>query len=220
VDVAATLSERTVRFEDGTGGAMHQPGVDALYRTTRRFYLGAGYAFGVFQSFELAGDEIAYSNALKARARWRASRRITVDAGVGPATWQGPDGSAVVPEASIELVAASRAWGLRAALAHGLGIGSTARPALVDAFEFGGDRRFGRKWSLHADGGVWRSGVAPRGEYAVTGWGINADVGMLMMESLRLSLAASHFGRLDANLPELRRTTVGLRLAWELPGGR
>jgi hypothetical protein len=124
----------------------------------------------------------------------------------------------VIPEASLELVAASRAWGLRTAVAHGLGIGSTARPALVDSVEFGGDRHFGRKWLLHADGGLWRSGIAPHGGYAVTGWGVNGEAGMRVVNSLRLSLAASHFGRLDSTAPELRRTTVGVRLAWELPG--
>ncbi len=217
VEVAATLEERTVRFEDATGGARHAPGVEALYGLTRRFQLGARYGFSVFQSFDVTGDEIAYSNALEARARWRATRRITLDAAVGPATWRGPEGSALVPEASLELTAASRAWGLRTEVAHGLGIGSTARPALVDSFEFGGDRRFGRKWLVHADGGVWRSGRVPRGGDERTGWGVNGGAGMLLMEGLRLSLAASHFARLDTSLPELRRTTVGVRLGWELP---
>jgi hypothetical protein len=218
VDVAGTLSERTVRFDDGTGGAMHQPGVEALYRATRRLSLGAAYQFGVFQSFEVGRDALAYANAVKARARWRESRLVTIEAAAGPAAWQGPDGSAIVPEASLELFAATRAWGLRTAVAHGLGIGSTARPALVDSFEFGGERHLGRRWLLHADGGVWRSGVAPDGAGAVTGWGVNGEGGVLLANSVRLSIAASHFGRLDSTAPELRRTTVGLRLAWALPG--
>lgn len=220
VDAAATLAERTVRFDDGTGGAMHQPGAEALWRATRRFSVGAGYAFGVFQAFEPTGDEIAFASAVRARARWRATRRITLDAAAGPAAWRGPEGTAVVPEASLELVAATRSWGMRAAVAHGLGIGSTARPGLVDSFEFGGDRRFGRIWRVHADGGVWRSGLAPGGELAVTGWGVNADAGRRLMDRLWLSAAASHFGRLDSSLPELRRTTVGIRLAWELEARR
>ncbi len=217
VDVAGTLSERTVRFDDGTGGAMHQPGVEALYHTTRRLSLGAAYQFGVFQSFDVGRDELAYSNGIKARARWRESRLVTIEAAAGPASWQGPSGWAVVPEASIELLAATRSWGLRTAIAHGLGIGSTARPALVDSLEFGADRRFARRWILHADGGVWRSGIAPSGGDAVTGWGVNGEAGMLVARSVRLSLAASHFGRLDTAAPELQRTTVGLRLGWELP---
>ncbi|HEX9050625.1 MAG TPA: hypothetical protein VF841_08850 [Anaeromyxobacter sp.] len=218
VDVAGTLTERTVRFDDGTGGAMHQPGVEALYRTTRRLSLGAAYQFGVFQSFDVVRDEIAYANAVKARARWRESRLVTIEAAAGPAAWQGPGGTAIVPEASLELLAATRMWGLRAAVAHGLGIGSTAQPALVDALEFGGDRHVGRRWLLHADGGVWRSGIAPGGSEAVTGWGVNGEAGMRLGRDVRLSIAASHFGRLDTAAPELRRTTVGLRLAWELPG--
>ncbi|HET8541359.1 MAG TPA: hypothetical protein VFL83_15895 [Anaeromyxobacter sp.] len=220
VDVAGTVSERTVRFDDRTGGAMHQPGVEALYRATARISLGAAYQLGVFQGFDRGSSSIAFSNALRARARWRATRRIALEASAGPAAWSGPDGGAIVPEATAELVAASRAWGLRLTAAHGLGIGSTARPALVDALEFGGDRRFGRRWVVHADGGVWRSGVAPRGGETVTGWGVNGEAGVRVVHSFRLSLAASHFGRLDSLDPALRRTTVGLRVAWELPERR
>ncbi len=221
VDVAATLSERTVRFDDGTGGAMHQPGVEALYRTTERLSLGGAYAFGVFQSFNLGRpDELAFANGLRARARWRMTRRVTLEAAAGPAAWSGPGGSAIVPEASLEAVAVTHAWGLRLSAAHGLGIGSTAQPALVDAFEFGGDRHFGRRWLVHADGGVWRSGIAPRGGGAVTGWGVNGEAGMLVAQSWRLSLAASHFGRIDTMDPALARTTFGVRLAWELGGRR
>jgi hypothetical protein len=222
VDVAGTASERTVRFDDGTGGAMHQPGVEALYRTTRRLSLGAAYQFGVFESFDLGRSSLAYANALKARVRWRESRLLTVEAAAGPAAWQGPDAggerttTALVPEASLELLAVARSWGLRVAVAHGLGIGSTARPALVDSFEFGGDRRVRRRWILHADGGIWRSGIAPSGRSAVTGWGVNGEAGILVGSGVRLSLAASHFGRLDTPAADLQRTTVGLRLGWAL----
>src|SRR5512138_3473581 len=92
VDVAATAVERTVRFDDGTGGAMHQPGVEALYRATERLSVGAAYQLGVFQGFDPGGNEVAFSNGMKARARWRATRRWTLEAAAGPATWQGPDG--------------------------------------------------------------------------------------------------------------------------------
>src|SRR4051812_35835094 len=44
--VALTYLERTVLFEDGTGGAMHAPGVEALRRIDERLTLGAAYAFG------------------------------------------------------------------------------------------------------------------------------------------------------------------------------
>ncbi len=220
VDAAGTFNERTVRFDDRTGGAMHQPGAEVLYRTTERLSLGGAYVFGVYQSFDPGRDEIASSNALRARARYRATRRITLEAAAGPATWQGQGGVAVIPEGSLQLLAASRDWGLRLEAAHGLGIGSTARPALVDSLEFGVERHVRRTWILHADGGVWRSGIAPSGGDWVTGWGVNAEAGRLLTRSVRLSLAASHFGRLDNPAPELRRTTVGLRLAWELPGRR
>jgi hypothetical protein len=35
--------------------------------------------------------------------------------------------------------------------------------------------------------------------------------------NLRVALVATHFARLD-NAPELRRTTLGMKLGWELPG--
>jgi len=221
VDLAATLFERTVRFDDGSGGAMHQPGVEALYRTTERLSIGAAYAFGVFQSFfPDHANELAFSNAVRARARWRATRHVTVEAAAGPAAWRGPTGVALVPEARLETFAATHEYGLRLTAAHGLGIGSTAQPALLDALEFGVDRHFGRKWLVHADGGVWRSGMAPSGGLAVTGWGVNGEAGMLVAQGWRLSLAGSHFGRLDSTDPALSRTTVGIRLAWELGGRR
>ncbi len=220
VDVAATLREETVRFDNGTGGAMHQPAVEALYRSTERISLGAAYAVGLFQSFNVGPDQLAFSNALRARARWRATRQLTIEASAGPAAWRGPGGTAIVPEASLEALQVSRGWGLRLGVAHGLGIGSTAQPALVDSAEFGTDRRFGRKWLLHADGGIWRSGLAPSGGGSVTGWGVNGEAGMLLGQGLRVSLAASHFGRLDTFDPTFSRTTVGVRLGWELGNHR
>ena len=52
VDAALTLNERTVLFEDGTGGAMHAParrGALAAWAGGSR--LGAAYGLGVFQSY-------------------------------------------------------------------------------------------------------------------------------------------------------------------------
>jgi hypothetical protein len=218
-EVATTVTERTVRFEDGTGGAMHAPSVEALYHASRRFALGAAYALGVFQSFDPTGDQLSWSHALRARARWRATRRITLDAYAGPATWLGKGGYAVVPEASLQMYAESRGWGLRVGASHGLGIGSTARPGLVDGLEVGGERHFGdhRLWLVRGDGGIWHSGRAPSGGDAVTGWAAGGEVGRLVGMNVRLSLAASHFARLDDPSAALRRTTVGVRVGWEMP---
>ena len=51
----------------------------------------------------------------------------------------------------------------------------------------------------------------------MTGWGVNGEAGMFLADTWRLSLAASHFGRLDTADPALQRTTFGVRLAWQLP---
>lgn len=216
VDVAATLTERTVRFEDRTGGAMHAPGAELLWRATHRTSVGAGYGFGIFQGFDTRGDALAFSHALRARARWRASRRLTVEGHAGPALWIGAGGTAIVPEALVQALASSRAWDLRVTATHGLGIGSTARPGLVDSAELGVERRFGRRFLLRGDGGIWHSGRAPRGGDSVTGWAGSGEAGVRVGGNVRLSLAATHFARLD-DVPDLRRTTVGLRVGWELP---
>ncbi len=218
VDVAATLTERTVRFEDSTGGAMHAPGVEALWRASPRLSVGGAYRLGLYQSFAPAGDGLSTSHGLRARARWRATRRFAVEAAAGPALWIGEDrDTAVVPEAEVEVLGSSRAWDVRSSLSHGLGIGATAHPGLVDAFELGAVRRVGRRFDLRGDGGVWHSGRAPRGGNAVTGWAAAGEAGVLVGMNLRVALVATHFARLD-NAPELRRTTLGMKLGWELPG--
>jgi hypothetical protein len=216
VDVAATFTERLVRFEDGTGGAMHAPGAEALWRATRRLSVGGAYGLGLFQGFDPAGDEITFAHGLRARARWQASRRASVEASVGPAVWIGDGEAALVPEAFVQVIAGRREWDLRASASHGLGIGSTARPGLVDALELGAERRLGHRYVVRGDGGIWHSGRAPRGGDSVTGYAIAGEAGVLVGMNVRLALAAAHFARLDARVPELSRTTVALRLGWGL----
>jgi hypothetical protein len=217
VDVAGTLTERTVIFEDRTGGASHSPGVEALYRADRRLSLGAAYTPSLFVEYDPDSTELTQSHALKARARYRMSRRITAEASAGPALWSGRGDHALVPEASIELLGASRRWDMRVQLAHGLGIGPTARPGLVDWLEVAARRVFARRFELRGDGGLWHSGRAPGGEDAVTGYAAAAEAALLVGGGVRLALAATHFARIDDPSAELRRTTVGLRLGWELP---
>lgn len=220
-DVAGTLAERTVRFEDGTGGAMHQTGVEALFHASRRLALGGAYTVGAFQAFNGPGfaDELSWAHGLRGRARWRATRRVTLDGYAGPAAWFGTGGYAIVPEAGVQALIETRGMGVRLSASHGLGIGSTARPGLVDALEFGAERHFGehRLWFLRGDGGLWHSGRAPSGGDSVTGWAAGGEVGRLVGMNVRLSVAATHFARLDDPSPALRRTTVGIRLGWELP---
>lgn len=216
-DVAAIFNERTVSFQDGSGGAMHAPGVEVLQHLDRRLSVGAAYGFGAFQSFfPAAPDQLAYAHAARLRARWRAERHVSVDAWAGPALWLPEGSSAVVPEAFVEVLVATRGLDLRANAGHALGIGATAQPGIVDSLEVGGERRFGREWFLRGDGGLWRSGAAPRGADAVTGYAVAGEGGVILGGGLRLSLTGAHFARADSSAPQYRRTMVGLRLGWEL----
>jgi hypothetical protein len=219
IDGALTFTEQTVAFDDGTGGGMHAPGVEALWRYGRRLQLGAAYGFGVFQSFQPAPreNETALSHAIRGRLRWRATRHVSVNAYAGPALWLPKGDSAFVPEALVEVLVATRGLDLRVSASHGLGIGASADPGLVDALEFGGERRFGRSWFVRGAGGFWRSGAAPTGADAVTGYVAGGEAGIRLENDLRLSLTAARYGRVDTTVTEFDRTTVGLRVGWELP---
>lgn len=217
LDLAGTFRERTAIFEDGTGGAMHAPGVEALHRLTRRLSVGGAYGLSVFQGFERDRTDLSSAHALRARGTFRMSRRLTFDAYAGPAVWRGEGDLALVPEAAIELLGASRAWDFRLQLAHGLGISTSGRPGLVDSFEFGLSRRFQRRYELRGDGGFWHSGRAPDGAFAVTGYALAGEAALLVGGGVRLALAATHFARVDDPSDVYERTTLGLRLGWELP---
>jgi hypothetical protein len=209
-----------VLFADGSGGALHAPGVEALWRRGRRLLLGAAYGFGMFQSFEPAPrqDETGFSHALRARARWQATRHVSVNAYAGPALWLPSAGdAAVVPEAFVELLLATRGLDLRANLAHGLGIGASANPGVVDALELGAERRFGRRYFMRGAGGLWRSGTAPAGDDSVTGYAVAGEGGIRFENDVRVALTAAQYGRVDGRASEFNRTTVGLRVGWELP---
>lgn len=218
VETAATVLEQTVLFEDGSGGAMHSAGGEALWRFGRRILLGGAYRLGVFQSFEPAParDETALTHGLRARARWQATRRVSVSAFAGPALWLPDGGSSVVPEAYVEVLYATRGFDLRANAGHGLGIGATARPGIVDALEFGLERRFGRRWFVRSDGGIWYSGTIPSRDDSVLGYAVGGEGGIRFENGVRLSLAGAQYGRADDRSSEFSRTTLGLRLGWEL----
>jgi hypothetical protein len=171
----------------------------------------------VFQELDPLGTVISFSHALRGRMSYRLTRQLTIDAYAGPAMWHRAADYAVVPEASVQLLGVNRSWDYRLLLQHGLGIGTIARPGLVNTFEFGVSRRFMRRYELHADGGIWNSGTAPTGANDVTGYAVAGEAALLVGGGVRLALAAAHFARLDDPSPALRRTTIGLRLGWELP---
>ena len=90
----------------------------------------------------------ANAHGLRARARYQLTRHFYANAWAGPALWLKSGDAVVVPEAGIELFGASRGWDMRAMLAHGLGLGNTARPGLNDWTEAGFSRRFARRFEL------------------------------------------------------------------------
>jgi hypothetical protein len=219
IDAGLTMIERTVLFEDQTGGAMHAPGVEALWRFGRRLSLGGAYAFGVFQSFwpSPLQDQTAISHGLRARVRWQATRHLSVNASAGPALWQPDTGKdSVVPEAFVETYYATRDLAFRGSLGHGLGLGATALPGLVDSAEFGVEKRIGREWFARGDGGMWRSGTVPSGSDSVTGWLVGGEAGRRFDNDVRVSLTAAHYGRLDAPVGDFNRTMMGVKVGWEL----
>jgi hypothetical protein len=217
--IGATFAERTVLFDDGSGGAMHAPGVEALWRRARRLWLGGAYALGLFQTLEPApaADVTATSHSLRARVRFEATRHVSVIAWAGPALWL-PDvgGSSVVPEAFAQLLLATRGMDLRVNMGHALGIGATARPGLVDALEIAGSGASAGAGSRGSGGcgarsppGGRRDGVCHRGE-----------AGVRLENDLRLSLTAAQYGRVDESSRAFSRTTLGMRLGWEMPSRR
>ncbi len=215
--VAAELTERLVRFEDRTGGAMHGPSVEVLRALDERLFLGGAYAFTVFQDFEPTGTSMGYAQAVRARARYQVTRFIQADAFAGPALWSGPNGRSLVPEVGAEMRLIDRDWELRVTLAHRLGLGSTAAPSLVNSAEFGTVRRFGRSFDVRGDGGIWQTGDVPTGRNATLGYAVAGEAGWHVTRQLRLALAGSYLARLDDSSPLLRRATVGIRMGWELP---
>ncbi len=219
IDSAAKMTERTVLFDDGTGGAMHAPALEVFRRLSPRLSLGGSYALGAFQSFDLGGTSTAVSHGLRARAFYRPWRGFTVDASAGPALWLDARERAIVPEGAVELLGLRRDWLMRVSAAHGLAIGMTARPGLVDSLEVGGERtRIARRFYLRGFGGLWHSGVIPTGDRAVTAYMVMGEAGALLTDQMRMSLSAMHSSRVSDPSPEFRsRTTVGLRLGWELP---
>jgi hypothetical protein len=218
VDVAGTFHERLALFEDRSGGAVHSPEVHALWRFTPRLSAGGGYRLQAFQTFLAGGgQEEALSHGAEARVEYVQDRRNRFEATAGAALWTSPATQGIVPQLGATWLWAEPLADFRVQVWHGLGLGVTAAPALVDSLEFGVSKRFARAWLLHADGGLWRSGVAPTGAHAVLGYAAAGEGAYLFSNGVRVGLAATRFARLDDPSPALRRTTVGLRLGWELP---
>jgi len=214
--IAGEMREQLVRFQDQTGGAMHAPALELLHRLNERLELGGAYAFSVFQDFLPGQTRLAYAHGFRARARYMISRFLEADAFAGPALWSGTT-RAVLPEAGLELRLVERDWDLRLEVGHQLGLGSTADPGLVNSIEFGTVRRFGRLFDLRGDGGIWEAGEIPSGRNATTGFAVAGEAGWHVTRQLRLAVAAAYLARLDNSSSELRRTTVGIRMGWELP---
>jgi hypothetical protein len=217
--VAGTFAEHVVRFDDGTGAASHEPGIEATKQLGYRLEAGGAYRFDVFQGFG-RGATNAYAHELQAVARWRWTHRLSLEAEGGPAVWTGPGGggASVVPQAMVQLLEAGRFLDARLTLRHGVGLGVLATPGLNDTAEAAATLKFGRRWLLHAEGGLWRSGDIPWGANGVLGYGISGEVTRLLSRGLRVGFGASRFARAYPGSSLYDRNIVGLRVGWELQG--
>ena len=216
LEIAGLLTDRTVIFDNRTGGSWHQPAFEVLQHWNTRLSLGGAYAFSVFQEFDIPGTTLSYAHALRGRMNYWFTRHLHAEAYVGPAFWHEGGDQALVPEAGVTFFGVSRDYEFRLMAQHGLGIGLTARPGLVNNVEFGALRRFDRRYELRADGGLWNSGVVPSGKDATTGYAVSGEAALLVGGGVRLGIAAAHFGTVNQPTARYDRTTVGLRLRWEL----
>jgi hypothetical protein len=217
LDGGVTFDERIVMFGPGDGSAVHAGAVEALWHATPRLDFGADYRLSAFQTFLPAGgSEFAFGHALHARAAYELSRRWRVEAGAGPALWTSPRQTDVVADAWLALSRTDRFDDLHVTLQHGIGMGSTAAPALVSSIEAGGEHRIGRRFALRGMGGLWYSGEAPSNANPTLGWAVAAEALLRFSRGMHIGVAASHLARLDDPSPALRRTTVTLGLGWEL----
>ncbi|HEX9291817.1 MAG TPA: hypothetical protein VF904_20045 [Anaeromyxobacteraceae bacterium] len=217
--IAGTFAERVVRFDDGTGAASHTPGVEATRQLDHHLEVGGAYRFDVFQAFG-AGAQDAYANELQAVARYRWTRRLTMEAEGGPALWIPPGAGApsVLPQAMVQLLEVGRVLDARVTLRHGVGLGILATPGLTDTVEAAAALKVGRSWKLHSEGGIWRSGAIPWGADGVVGYGIAGEVLWLLGGGVQVGFGASRFARADSGTTLYDRNIVGLRVGWELRG--
>lgn len=214
--VAGTLAEHLVRFDDATGAASHEPGVEVTKAVHERLDVGGAYRLDYFQGFD-PGSHDAIAHELQAVVRYRWARHLTLEAQAGPTLWTPFAGSTqVLPQAAVQLVARGRRDdAVRLGVRHGVGLGNLATPGLFDSFEAAFSKRLGRSFIVHADGGLWRSGDIPWGANSVIGYGVEGEIAWLLGNGVRLGLAGSRFARADTTVTTFNRNIVGLRLGWE-----
>lgn len=212
--LAATFRERGADLSSGGGTLMHQPGVEAAYALDPRTEVGVAYRFDVFQPIT-SGFPYSTANEVLAIARWRWTRRLTLEAEAGPAVWAGLGTTSFVPQANVRLLAEGREGLLRVEARHGLGISTLARPSIADAFELGFAWNVVRSIQLRGDGGIWRGARLPDGSNSNLGYGVGGELVWLATRSLEMGIGASRFARVDEPSPATERNVYGLRFAWQ-----
>ncbi|HET9598178.1 MAG TPA: hypothetical protein VFP65_21505 [Anaeromyxobacteraceae bacterium] len=214
--ISGTYRERLVAFSDGTGSAGHTPGVEGVYRFGRRWEAGGAYRFDFFQGIG-PGSFDATAQELQGVARWRWTRRWRMELEGGPVFWNGPTGQFLIPQAAVRLYWTHPRLGeARVSASHGVGLGYLAEPGLFDSVEGAVTTRLGRRWQLHVDGGIWRSGRIPWGADAVIGYGLQGELAYRVGGGVTVGVGGSRFARADLTTTQFDRTTLGLRVAWEL----
>ena len=180
------------------------------------------YGFGVYQSFERAprrGRGLRTRTRCGLRARWRVDRHAHGGC-VGRAGALAPRREPRDRRRRRTSRCCSRPAASTCASKRGTGSGSARRLARGSwtGRRSRVGRRWARRWFARGDGGLWRSGTVPSGRDAVTGYMVAGEAGAILGGNLRLSITGAHLGRIDLAAAEFRRTAVGLRLGWELPG--
>jgi hypothetical protein len=212
--LALTWSERGAWLEQDAGMIVHAPGAEVAYQLDRRLQLATAYRFDYFQSLE-AGIDDTTAHEARGIARWRWSRRLTLEAEAGPTVWVGPDETALIPAGGLRLLVAHRAYDLRIEGRHGLGLSVLARPSLADSFEVGAVVRLGRSFRVRGDAGLWHSGEMPDGANSTLGYGVGGEFTWLATRGIEMGIAGSRFARLDERTAETERNVIGLRVAWQ-----
>jgi hypothetical protein len=213
--IAGTYAERDVAYDPKSGTLLHVPGAEAAYQLDPRTEVGAAYRFDYFQSIT-TGIPSSTAHEAKGIARWRWSRRISLEAEAGPAFWSGGDGSAVVPEAAGRFLASGREGELRLEVRHGLGISARSRPSLSDALEVGVVWRMSRSFRFRTENGIWRGATLPSGTNSNVGYGVAGELTWLATRDIEMGVGASRFAQLTEPSAATERNVVGVRIAWQL----
>jgi hypothetical protein len=208
-------------FEEGsTGGVMHSPYVEGLYRLSRRTDVGARYRLQYFGF----GQESADSNAVLAEFRHRFSHVTTLTARGGPAYYRSRVNGAtgLVPVVNVELERVHEQLELGLVLGHDLvGASGFASALWADYASFIGGYRFQPRLRAFWAASVYRNGAPPNvGAFGVgpsasgyaLGGGVEWRINQMVSVQGTFDRLSQFGGPVDAAGAQLSRNIVAGRL--------